>query len=210
MRVLIRLGVFFHILVISIIGLLFLSFLAGYLPFENVLNALFTVYYDSYYAIIASLVTAIIILKTLFFGRLIYGRQRKERTIAFDNPSGQVSISLSALEDLIRRLSVSTTGIKEIRPNVVATKKGLSVEIRLILKADVNIPDLTRELQEAIKQKIQDVIGLEESVNIRVHVFKIVYDDPKVKRHKEKEKTNDQEVKTEQPHAPYHGFGSGG
>ena len=210
MRILIRLGVFIHLAIISIIGLLFLSYLAHFISIQDTVFVLSVLYYDGYYAMIAALVTAIIILKTLLFGRLIYGKQKKERTIAFDNPSGQVSISLSALEDLIRRLSISTTGIKEIRPNVIASKKGIQVEIRLILKADVNIPDLTGELQEAIKQKIQDVIGLEENVNIRIHVFKIVYDDPKLKRQKDKERVSDQDVKSESPQAPYHGYGSGG
>lgn len=201
MRFLNRIGLLFFVAVISATGLVALAFLAHLIPLNDAVVALDILYNDGYAAMVASLIIAIIILKSLMFQRIILGGQKKERTIAFDNPSGQVSISLTALEDLIRRLSINALGVKEIRPNIIATKKGLRIEIRLILKADVNIPDLTGHLQESIKQKIQDVIGLEENIDISIHVFKIVYDDPKVK--KLNKSATESEDKSKDPKVPY-------
>ena len=51
---------------------------------------------------------------------------------------------------------------------------------------DVNIPEMTAKLQELIRGKIQDVIGLDGKINIRIHVIKIIADDLKYKKDKGK------------------------
>ena len=131
---------------------------------------------DGHASMISAVVVAATMLIGLAFARIIYGRQEQERIIHFDNPLGRVSISLSALEDLIRRLVVHTPQVKEIRPEIAAGKKGLNIHIRLVLRSDANIPEMTADLQDIIKRKVQDLIGSEEQVHIRVHVIKIVSD----------------------------------
>ncbi len=121
---------------------------------------------------------------SLICANIISGARQKERTIAFDNPAGRVTISLYAIEDLIKSLALREPDVKEVRANIIATKRGLEVETRVVLKSEVNIPEITARLQETIKQKIQDMIGLEESVVVEVHVMRISADEPKIKRNK--------------------------
>ncbi len=45
----------------------------------------------------------------------------------------QYTIALSAIEDLIKRLAGIIPEIKELRPDVIATKKGIIVDIRVVL-----------------------------------------------------------------------------
>ncbi len=98
----------------------------------------------------------------------------KEKTIAFNAPTGQVTIALSAVEDLIKRLAQNFSEIKEMRPNVIASKRGVEVNLRITLQSEVNIPDLTNHLQETIKSRIQEMLGIEEQITVRVHVSKII------------------------------------
>jgi hypothetical protein len=176
MRHLIRLAIFFYLLVIFVVGFTALLVLAHAVDFKHYQDFLKFVYLDPKAGTIAGLVVAATMLIGFAFARIIYGRQAQERIIHFDNPLGRVSISLSALEDMIRRLTVNTPQVKEIRPEIAANKKGLNIHIRLVLRSDVNIPEMTADLQDIIRRKVQDLIGSEERVHIRVHVIKIVSD----------------------------------
>ena len=136
---------------------------------------------------------------SFLFARLIYGRRQMERTIAFDNPAGSVTVSLTALEDLIKRLIVQMPEVKEIRPHMMATRKGLEVDVKLVLRHEVNIPEMTSRFQDLIRRKIEESIGMEGKINIRVHVVKISLDDIK-SRNKDEFQPPAQ--------APFHGYSS--
>jgi uncharacterized alkaline shock family protein YloU len=110
-----------------------------------------------------------------------------------------VTIALSAVEDLIKRLAGIIPEIRDLRPDVIATKKGIIVDLRVVLRSEANIPELTGRLQEMVRSKIQEVLGLEEQVTIRIHVIKIVSAEEKEKRKKEIEK--------EEPPIPFSGYG---
>jgi hypothetical protein len=174
MRLFIRLAIFFYVFVLSLVGFTALLVLAHCVDYVAYLNFLQFIYQDGNASTLAAVIIAATLLISLVFARVIYGRQEQERLIHFDNALGRVTISISAIEDLIRRLVIHTPQIKEIRPNIVSVKKGLDIEIRLVLRSDVNIPEMTADLQDIIKRKVQDVIGSEETIKIRVHVIKIV------------------------------------
>ncbi len=186
MWLLTRLAVFFYLAIILSTGLLCILFFIHQINLNDVVKILTNIYQDTQLSTLLTLVVGFIMLVSLFWANLIYARRQKERTIAFDNPAGPVSVSLSAMEDLIRRIVVRVPEIKEIRPTIIATKKGLDVEIKLILRTDVHIPEMTAKLQDLIRSKIQDVIGLEGKINIRIHVVKIIAEDLKYRRDKGK------------------------
>jgi hypothetical protein len=133
--------------------------------------------------IIVGLSGALLVLISFSFAQLILGRFQREKTIAFATGSGKVTISLSAVEDLIKRLSALSPELKELRPDVVAKKNGLVVvDLRVILKSGANIPELTLRLQELTKAEIQQVLGLEQEPIVNVHIAKIVYTEDKIRK----------------------------
>jgi hypothetical protein len=142
----------------------------------------------------------LLILISFSFAQLILGRFQREKTIAFTTSSGEVTIALSAVEDLIRRLAGIMPEIKELRPDVIATKKGILVDLRVVLKSEANIPELTSRLQDITRSKIQDVLGIEEQIVIRIHVTKIISIEERDRKRREIEKE-------EQPTIPFSGYG---
>lgn len=159
-----------------LVGLSGLLLLAHQIDLGICIDFLTYLYKDPQAAMVAGVIIAGSMLVSLALARIIYGRHEKESIISFDNPLGRVTISLSALEDLVRRMVILTPQIKEIRPTIVSTAKGLNIEIRLVLGSDVNIAELTADLQGLIKRKLQDVIGVDERIMIRIHVVKIAAD----------------------------------
>ena len=199
MRIFTVLAVIFYATIIILIGVALIVFSLNLLLPQDINNLLIYIQNNPHPRIIAGLLGLLLILISFSFAQLILGRFQREKTIAFTTSSGQVTIALSAVEDLIRRLAGIIPEIKELRPDVVATKKGIVVDLRVVLRSEANIPELTSRLQEITRAKIQDVLGVEEEIIIRIHVAKIISIEEKERKRKEIEK--------QEPTIPFGGYG---
>lgn len=193
-------GILFYAAIIIIIGLALIVFSLNLLLPLDINNLLIYAQSSQHSRIIIGLTGLLLILVSFSFAQIILGRFQREKTIAFSTSSGQVTISLSAVEDLIRRLVGIIPEIKELRPNVVANKKGIIVDMRVILRSEANIPELTSRLQDITKSKIQEVLGLEEQIIIRIHVAKIAHDEKDNRRKRDFDKED-------KPTIPFSGYG---
>lgn len=199
MRFLTILGIFFYSVIVILVGTLMIAIAFDFLQPEYISNILALVGFSIRSRLILGLSGLLLILVSLSFAQLMLGKIQRERTIAFKTGSGEVTIALSAVEDLIKRLAVSIPEIKELRPNVLAGKKGILVDIRAVLNSESNIPDLTQRLNDMSRAKIQEVLGIEEQVIIRIHVAKITPLSDKERKKREQEKTTD--------NIPFGGYG---
>lgn len=178
----------FYAAILIFIGMAIIVFSLNLLPPQSINDLLVYIQSNLNSRIITGLSGLLLIVISTFFAQLVLGRLQREKTIAFTTSAGEVTIALSAVEDLIRRLTGIIPEIKELRPDVIATKKGLIVDLRVILRSEVNIPDLTSRLQEITRSKIQEVLGLEEQIIIKIHVAKIISIEEKERRKKDMEK----------------------
>ncbi len=135
-----------------------------------------------------------LIIASIFIAQVTLGKMQREKTIAFNNPDGQVTVSLSAIEDFIKRLSSDMAEIKDLRSNVVAGKKAIEINIRLSLWAEANIPETTEKIQAAIKGRIQEMLGIEEPIVVRVHVGRIMQKEEKHPKKKGKQELAEKPV----------------
>jgi len=126
-------------------------------------------------------------------------KKRREKNIAFQRPLGEVSITLTALEDVIKKTLSNINEIKEIRPQIIASKKGITVILKTILSAETNIPEITSKMQNLIKEKLQDILDIEEDIIVKVNIRKILLD---TKKH-EKSKSKDTEEEANIPYRQY-------
>ena len=110
---------------------------------------------------------------------VVFGRIQRQRTIAFDNADGPVTVSLSAIEDFIRRLTIRLPEVKELKPEVLARKKQINVFLRATLWSDANIPQASERIQALVRGKVHSMLGIEEPVKVSLHIRKIVARDEK-------------------------------
>ncbi len=170
---------FFYTVVFLILGCGLIVFSLNAIPLDEIFFALEYAYQTLNVQIIVGLVGLLVIVYSLFAVQLALGNIQREKTIAFENPSGRVTISLNAIEDFIKRISAHLSEIKELRASVTANKKGVHVISRVIIYSDANIPEATEKMQGILKNKIQEMLGIEEPINIKVHIAKIVARNPK-------------------------------
>ncbi len=201
MRFWARLGLFFYMFTIILLSSGIAIFVFHWVGFQDVQDVLWIIYNEEKFRLIFGALAAVLLIKNHFYARAISGAHQKEKTIAFDNPSGRVSVSLAAMEDLIRRVVARIPEVREARPLIVATGKGLEISTRLVLNTEANIPEITARLQDLIKRKIQDTIGIEETVIVKIDVVKIIPEDRGAKRNKNKENNN-----IDEPTVPFQGY----
>jgi uncharacterized alkaline shock family protein YloU len=181
---------FFYLAIITAVAAVAVSFAAHWIRLEEINYFLWIVYSSKNFCLLVIGTSIGAVFLSFLFSRIIIGVQQKERTIAFENPTGRVSISLSALEDMIKRTVLRVPDVKEIKSDIRATKKGIDVRCRLVLKAEGNIPDTASRIQDLIRSRIQEILGLEENVMVKIHIAKIFSQTEKDKFSKEDDPKN--------------------
>ncbi|MFH1395141.1 MAG: alkaline shock response membrane anchor protein AmaP [Candidatus Omnitrophota bacterium] len=98
---------------------------------------------------------------------------QKKRIVAFQNPDGEVTVSISAIEDYIRKIAKNISGIKDIRSRVFINRKGINIVTDVSITAGANIPQITERIQMEVKNKVQVMLGVEEKISVKIHIKKI-------------------------------------
>lgn len=199
MRIFTFLGIIFYSVILTLIGLTLIAYTVNILQPQDINAILIYTQTNLNSKIAIGFSGLLLILLSFGFAQLILGRFQREKNIAFATSNGEVTISLAAVEDLIKRLAYILPEIKELRPDVIATKKGIVVDLRLVLRSEANIPELTARLQDITRAKIQEVLGIEEQILIKIHVTKIASAEEKDRKKKEIEKP--------EPTIPFGGYG---
>jgi uncharacterized alkaline shock family protein YloU len=190
MRFLSGLTLFFYTLVFLLVGSLFIVISLDMVTQEIIIDSLNSIYASPNVKLILGITGILLIFISIMVIQITMGKLQRERTIAFENPDGQVTISLTAIEDFIKRAIKQLPEVKELRPNVRASKKGITIVNRVTLFSDIHIPETTEKIQNIVKTRVQDMLGVEEPINIKVHVVKIAHKDEPSKEPKKEDKSS--------------------
>jgi len=177
MRIISGLTLFFYTFIFLLLGGIFIALSLNLLPQEIAVATIDHAYATPNIRLILGVTGALLIFISVMVVQLTAGKLQRERTIAFENPDGQVTISLTAIEDFIKRAIKQMPEVKELKPYVRAGKKGISIVNRVVLFSDISIPETTEKIQSVVKTRITEMLGVDEPVSIRVHVVKIVHRD---------------------------------
>ena len=181
MRLIEGLTLFFYTLVFFLVGGLFIVVAMNVIPLNYIIDTLNTLYANTDVRLIFGITGGLLIFISLMVVQITVGVIKKEKTIAFENPDGRVTISLTAIEDFIKRAMKNLPEIKESRPSVRASKRGIVIVNKVVLFSDVNIPETTEKIQNIVKSRVQEMLGVEETVEIQVNVTKIVHKEERPK-----------------------------
>ena len=168
----VMMGSYMTLFILMGIGLV--AFSLHWIPVEGALSWLQLIYTQDRFRLACFLTGAGLILLNWMIVQLTLAKIQRQKTIAFENPDGQVTVSLSAIEDFIRRSTRELPEVKELRSDVKATKGRIFVNARVTLWSDAHIPEVTERIQSLVRTRVQEMLsGIEEPVAVRVHVSKI-------------------------------------
>lgn len=149
------------IVVITLCGFI-LATIAGFISGNNILDFARTlvdgsVLFKILYAVIA-IVLIIVSFMLMFFGLGKAPVARTAQVAVFE--SGHVVITIKAIEELVERYVHQNKSIKGLRTNVVSHEDSLDINLEVSVLPDINIPEVTKELQSGLVGYIQDNTGI--------------------------------------------------
>lgn len=164
--------IIFSMAILIVVGL-FLIFLAiGWIPVKNIEQILISIQEQ----IIPTIIVGVLLLGGGVY--LVYFLVREihyKLTISFRNPEGEVRVSLAAVEEFLRRLKGGFDEVREMKPELSMTKKGLEINARLTLEPNTNIPEAATRIQGTIREYVEGVLGIKNIASIKVFIAKIAH-----------------------------------
>jgi len=122
---------------------------------------------------ISILIGLLLILLCLRYMQASFRRARKNKSITFESEQGKVSITLVAIEEMLKKMLEEKTEVSRIKPKVFLRKKGIEVIARGVLTTEVNLVEFTKEVQEQIREKVQTLLGEDKQVRVNLEIRKI-------------------------------------
>jgi len=111
----------------------------------------------------------VVSLRLLYFA---FRRRQSTQAVVHETGLGDVRVSMDAVENLVRRVVKQTAGVRDVRARVVPEEAGVSVSLTAAVSPDTNIPELSDEIQNSVKNFVRDVVGINVS-QVRIFVENI-------------------------------------
>jgi uncharacterized alkaline shock family protein YloU len=99
------------------------------------------------------------------------GKQRGRHVVLTEGSLGQVNVSLQAIESLVEKTVSQFNGVRDVKPTIIQVQQGIGINVRIAVTPDVNLPQLSEEIQVRVKSKVLEVTG------INVNIIKIMIKD---------------------------------
>jgi len=113
--------------------------------------------------------TFIIAVRFIYYGFHLSG---PEQALVHESSLGEVRIAIGAIESLVRRVARQVKGVRDVRGWVSPAGGRLDVRLRVVIAPDVNVPDVSGGIQNAVRECLKTVVGVEAG-EVRVFVENI-------------------------------------
>jgi len=117
--------------------------------------------------------SAYFLLYAFFVGEKKTDEAPKDDCVRIKSENGEVRISKEAVASLVDREAMSVSGVREsntvVEGSVKEGEAAVSLNMELILTAGANVPEITSTVKEAVKNRIKESLG-EENTPIEISV----------------------------------------
>jgi uncharacterized alkaline shock family protein YloU len=160
-------------LIVVLAGFLLIFFTLGFSKETTILgHDLGLLVGDYNYTALGFLALLVGVLMTMFFGSRGKKKENAGSVVSYTD-LGEISISFKAVENMVLTASRAVKGVREIITRIDSTEQGLIIYLRVKTLPDLPIPELIKELQEKVRDYVQEISGT-NVVEIKVKVENIV------------------------------------
>lgn len=163
----------FSVLVYLTIGSLLVIMALRIVSIEDVFAAVREVYGGFWNATQTFGIGVLFIIIGLAFAKILIMRARSDDSLVYQSEMGRITVSLVAIEDIARKAIKKFLVVKECKVKTNLQDTELEIILKLTLWSSLNIPDLIRDVQEEVRQKLVRVLGMEYPVQIKAEVVKV-------------------------------------
>ena len=109
----------------------------------------------------------------LSFARNLLKKRRQDEAIICQSETGPIIVSVTAMEDVIRKVMKRFLLVKSFRSKVLIQDKDVQIKMRLILWAGAKVQSLLLEVQEEINSRVKKLLGPSNRVEVICDVQQI-------------------------------------
>ncbi|MEN6348394.1 MAG: alkaline shock response membrane anchor protein AmaP [Syntrophomonas sp.] len=122
-----------------------------------------------------AILLAVIALLLLFAGLKPSSSVKRNDSIIINSElNGEVSITVPAIKLIIMKAVKKVEGIKDIKPAVSSNEDGLVIYLHMMINPEHNVPEMSKNLQQVVKQYLEEIGGLQVSqVKVLVDDFNV-------------------------------------
>ncbi len=169
-----RIGALIYMVLMAAAGALFIASAFNVVPTDMLVCALTAVQENIALQSVLGVIGGLFVVIGITTSFRLIKRLERGRIIAFQNPDGEVTVSLPAIEDYVRKVAKEIKEIKDIKSKVHSGKKGITVIAAISMTSNANIPEVTERMQMLLRNSVQNMLGVEERINIKLHISKIL------------------------------------
>jgi uncharacterized alkaline shock family protein YloU len=174
--------VLFYILLTLALGLVAVGLALEVIPVATLVTVLETIpAVESIQLYVLGVGGSLVLLSFLLL-IMLFQRGRQSRHLIFKNQGGQIQVSISALEQVVRDTVQGFLDIKGIHPRIQIRHNDVSVRTFLTLYSGVSINTLAERVQQEIRDRLESLLGEKIKISVIVTVKHIS------KRHLERKK----------------------
>ncbi|ABO49602.1 conserved hypothetical protein [Desulforamulus reducens MI-1] len=148
----------FYTLLMTIFSLLALLIVSGW--WQQPLYLLWQSPYVHDLQLYLSIFIGVLLLVGLRLLWVSFSRRQTGKAVVHDYTLGQVRISLTTIENLVKKVVYQIQGVKEVKPRVIQTSKGMGLHIRAIVSPDISIPEVSRQIQQRVQEYLSQTTGI--------------------------------------------------
>jgi len=152
-----RLLVIIFALLIGTISLITLLMALGWTTPLNYLNHAFNTVNNRW---VIGITSALIFLGALYLCLTGLLKNPVTLTRITNNDAGEISITLSAVEALVKKAAFQIKGVKEVKPLIKCTPDGIAIFMKAGMQPGTMIPQSAEELQSVVKGYLEQTAGL--------------------------------------------------
>ena len=92
------------------------------------------------------------------------------------NTQGKTTVSPDVLTTIARLAALEVPGVSRLAPISGGVNNTVFADLHLVLKADVNIREVSRNVQQSVARAIQEMVGMDVG-QVNIHIEDIDYED---------------------------------
>lgn len=109
----------------------------------------------------------------LTFTKLLVKKGREQDAVIVQSEIGPIVVSANAIEDAVKKVLKRFNLVKDSKIKTLIRGKDVEIQIRLVLWAGGNVPELLEEIQGDVFRRIQKLLGESNKLEVSCDVQRI-------------------------------------
>ena len=163
----------FAILAFLTLGSLLIIVAIHILSVDDAVLRIREVYASPWRSFQAGVVGLLFIAVGLAFSKMLVKQGRESETLIFQSDIGPIVVSVTAIEDVIKKVLKHFHIVKDWKVKTLFQGKEVKIKLRLILWSGAQLPELLNEIQSEIRTRVRKMLSQENLVEVACEVQRI-------------------------------------